>query len=155
MNSPPAASMARRTHRHIHDPGARAILELVLRDRKHLRQHAKQIALATHGQPGQHPAPGAPLPDIQGLLRGLRSLRGDLRSLHHSISRVKCHTAAARRGKTLLLETLSTLDTSLRTFATAVQTPDRATRATLVQQAQDLNRQARRTVKTALAPLER
>jgi hypothetical protein len=155
MNSLAAASSARRSHRHIHDPGARTILELVLGQRKHLKQHAKQIAQATHAQPGGKPAPGAPLPDLQGLLVGLRSLRGDLVSLHHSITRVRCHTAAGRHGKALIRETLLTLDSSLRTFATAVQTPDRVTRASLVQQAQDLNRQAKRTVKTALASLQR
>jgi hypothetical protein len=128
---------------------------LVLHERTHLKQHAAQIAQATHAKPGDQPKPGGPLPDLAMLLVGIRSLRGDLRSLHHSIGSVNCHTAAGRRGKALILETLMTLDNSLRTFATAVKTPDKATRATLVQQAQDLNTQAKRTVKTALAPLER
>jgi hypothetical protein len=155
MNPLAVASAARRAHRHIHDPGARAILVLIRGERNHLKQHAKQIADATHAKPGHTPTRGGPLPDIQRLLLGLRSLRGDLRSLHHSISHVKCHTPAARHGKALILETLLTFDTSLRTFATAVETPDRATRGTLVQQAQDLNKQAKRTVKAALSDLER
>jgi len=144
-----------RSRRHIHDPGARAILNIVLRDRAQLKKHAKQIADATHARPGQKPVPGGPLPDLQRLLLGLRGLRGDLRSLHHSIGGTKCHTAAGRHGKALILETLLTLDASLRTFTTAAETSDRTTKAALVLQAQDLNKQATRTVKTALSTLER
>jgi hypothetical protein len=143
------------SHRHIHDPGARKVLLLVVRHRPRLITHGKQIAAATHARPGHKPGRRVPRPNTKNLQQGLLSFRGDLLSLHHDVAAVRCSTRAGRHGAALLGEGLLTFDTSVRTYLTAVSAPDRATKAKLLRQAQDSNKRARRTMNTALSLLER
>jgi hypothetical protein len=148
-------STAPHSHRHIHDPGARQVLLLIVSHRKQLIKHGKQIAAATHARPGHKPGRRVATPNTKNLQQGLLSFRGDLLSLHHGIAAVHCSTRAGRHGAALLGEGLLTFDTSVRTYLTAVGAPDRATKAKLMRQAQDSNKRARRTMKTALSLLER
>jgi hypothetical protein len=148
-------SKAPHSRRHIHDPGARKVLLLVVSHRARLIQHGKQIATATHARPGHKPGRRIPRPNTKNLQRGLLSFRGDLLSLHHDVAEVRCSTPAGRHGAALLGEGLLTFDTSVRTYLTAVSAPDRATKAKLLRQAQDSSKRARRTMNTALSLLER
>lgn len=153
----PTATSGRTSHsrRHIHDPGARQVLLLVVGHRTRLIKHGKQIAAAAHARPGHTPGRRVPRPDTKNLQQGLLGFRGDLLSLHHDVSAVRCHTRAGRHGAALLGEGLLTFDTSARTYLTAISAPDRATKAKLLSQAQNSNKRAQRTMNTALSLLER
>jgi hypothetical protein len=153
--NPTATDARARSRRNIHDPGARQVLLLVVGHRVQLIKHGKQIAEATHARPGHKPARRIAKPKTKQLQQGLLSFRGDLLSLHHSVSKVKCSTHAGRHGAALLGEGLMTFDSSVRTYLTAVSAPDRATKAKLLRQAEDSNKRARRTMTTALSLLER
>lgn len=153
--NPTATDAAARSRRHIHDPGARRVLRLVVSHRTQLIKHGKQIADATHARPGHVPGRRIPKPNTKQLQQGLLSFRGDLLSLHASVTKVKCSTHAGRHGTALLGEGLLTFDTSVRTYLTAVSAPDRATKAKLLKQAQDSNKRARKTMSSALSLLER
>jgi hypothetical protein len=94
-------------------------------------------------------------PNTKRLQQGLLSYRGDLLSLHSSVTKVKCSTHAGRHGTALLGEGLLTFDTSVRTYLAAVSAPDRATKAKLLKQAHDSNKRARQTMSTAFSLLAR
>lgn len=153
--TPTATDATARSRRHIHDSGARQVLRLVVDHRTQLIKHGKQIADATHARPGHKPGRRLPKPNTKQLQQGLLSFRGDLLSLHKSVTKVKCHTHAGQHGTALLAEGLLTFDTSVRTYLTAVSAPDRATKAKLLKQAHDSNVRARHTMSTAFSLLAR
>jgi hypothetical protein len=155
MNPIATESKAPRSRRHIHDPGARQVLLLVVGHRARLIEHGKQIAEATHARPGHKPGRRVPKPNTKHLQQGLLGFRGELLSLHRSVTKVRCSTPAGRHGAALLGEGLLTFDTSVRTYLTAVSTPDRATKAKLLRHSQDSSKRASRTMNAALSLLER
>ncbi len=155
MSSYTAAGSARRPPRHLHDPGARRILVLIGRAGPKLKRHARAIASATHAQPGSKPMLGGPKPDAAGLLRAIGDFRADLQSLRSKIKGVKCHTAAGRHGKELMLQALVALDEAVNTFSMAVRAPDRTTKGTLMQKVMRFQGQAKAAKRAALPLLER
>jgi hypothetical protein len=151
----PATAAVHHPARHIHDPGARRILLLILAAAPKLRRDGHALATATHATPGRTPGHSVAMPDAAGLARAIASFHRDLQSLRNKIGPVRCRSSSGRRGKADMMASLLELDAGLQAFITSVVSSDRTVKAAHAHQAARLNKSARATAKTAVALLSR
>jgi hypothetical protein len=137
------------------DPGCKEVLVALIVSGSRLQRDVLEIVGATHARPGHEPGSHVPKPDKRRALRAISALHRQIRVLKKEIGAVKCATWAGRKGQADMVESLTTFDTALAAFETALHTSDASTEQSHTALAEKLNRRAAADAKSALALLER